>query len=209
MMQVSSGPPAALSGVWDAAVLGPVREINEQVIDRLCEAALAAATDGGGLLAAVRQEFAHAPAPARRRVADCPYLLLDAGFGEPLRWMRPAGVRDTPSPPSPPATLDCGVALARQALVLGWHLARSNRLAARIALGMTADCAELIGAWRLTDLEALAESDRGCVRRRWESRMELWRPMLRAAMADCGGSLAGLQMRGLQLLAGDAALADV
>jgi hypothetical protein len=204
MIQVKSAPASALAGVWDAAVLGPVREINEQVVDMLCEAAAAAGDSSAGLLAVVRGEFLQAPAAARRRLASCPYLLLDAGFGESARWARPPGVRDAPQAgAAEPAGVDCGVGLARRALVLGWHLARSNRLAARVALGMTPACAELVGGLRLRDLEAFAETDRGCVRLRWESRPELWRPLLRAAQVERPATLAGLQMRGLQLLAAE------
>lgn len=204
MIQVKSAPASALAGVWDAAVLGPVREINEQVVDMLCEAAAAAGDGSAGLLAVVRGEFLQAPAAARRRLASCPYLLLDAGFGESARWARPPGVRDAPlAGAAEPAGVDCGVGLARRALVLGWHLARSNRLAARVALGMTPACAELVGGLRLRDLEAFAETDRGCVRLRWESRPELWRPLLRAALVERPATLAGLQMRGLQLLAAE------
>lgn len=204
MIQVKSAPASALAGVWDAAVLGPVREINEQVVDMLCEAAAAAGDGSAGLLAVVRGEFLQAPAAARHRLASCPYLLLDAGFGESARWARPPGVRDAPlAGADEPAGVDCGVGLARRALVLGWHLARSNRLAARVALGMTPACAELFGGLRLRDLEAFAETDRGCVRLRWESRPELWRPLLRAALVERPATLAGLQMRGLQLLAAE------
>jgi hypothetical protein len=204
MIQVKSAPASALAGVWDAAVLGPVREINAQVVDMLCEAAAAAGDGSAGLLAVVRGEFLQAPAAARRRLASCPYLLLDAGFGESARWARPPGVRDAPlAGAAEPAGVDCGVGLARRALVLGWHLARSNRLAARVALGMTPACAELVGGLRLRDLEAFAETDRGCVRLRWESRPELWRPLLRAALVERPATLAGLQMRGLQLLAAE------
>jgi hypothetical protein len=204
MIQVKSAPASALAGVWDAAVLGPVREINEQVVDMLCEAAAAAGDGSAGLLAVVRGEFLQAPAAARCRLASCPYLLLDAGFGERARWARPPGVRDAPlAGAAAPAGVDCGVGLARRVLVLGWHLARSNRLAARVALGMTPACAELVGGLRLRDLEAFAETDPGCVRLRWESRPELWRPLLRAALVERPATLAGLQMRGLQLLAAE------
>lgn len=209
MIQVESAPAPALAGVWDAAVLGPVREINEQVVDLLCEAAAAAGEGCAGLLGVARGEFLPAPAAARRRLADCPYLLLDAGFGGCARWSRPEGVRDAPAATAAaPPVIDCGVSLARRALLLGWHLARSNRLAARVALGMTPACAELVGALRLRDLEALAEADSGCVRLRWESRPELWRPLLRAALAERPAALAGLQMRGLQLLAADSGFVE-
>jgi hypothetical protein len=179
-----------------------VREINERVVALLCEAAAGGAV--APLAALVRREFLPAAAEARRRLAHCPYLLLDAGFARPERWLAAASVHERPAmAPLVAPALDCGVPLARRTLLLGWHLARCNRLAARVALGMTAECAERIAALRLEELEAIAETEPGWVRLRWEERVELWRPLLRAALHEGPERLAGLQMRGLQLLAAD------
>jgi hypothetical protein len=60
---------------------------------------------------------------------------------------------------------------------------------------------------RLQELEAIAEADRGRVRLRWECRAELWRPLLRAALAERSEALAALRMRGLQLMAAEAGVA--
>ena len=114
-MNPTPGPPTALpAGHWDAAALGPVREINEQVIELLCE--LATGGGAGALPALVRQEFRSATPAARRRLADCPYLLVDAGFAHPERWLAAATVHDRPvAAPPGPAMVDCGVRLARRA----------------------------------------------------------------------------------------------
>jgi len=208
MIQDYRAAAAAFVGVWDAAVLGPVQEINEQVVDALCATA-AHAVETGGLLAVVRTEFLHASAVARQLLAGCPYLLLDAGFGDSAGWVLPAEVRDAPPlTAGRPPSIDCGVVLARRALVLGWHLARSNRLAARVALGMTPACADRVGRLRLQDLEALAESEPGRIRVRWEDRTEFWRSLLRAARTERAAALTSLQMRGLQLLAADSEWVD-
>lgn len=207
MIHTPPAPADVPAGSWDAAVLGPVREINEQVVDILCEAAAGGAA--APLPALVRAEFLPASPEARRRLAGCPYLLLDAGFGDRRRWLQPVGVRDEPCRlPSDAPVIDCGVRLARQVLLFGWHLARSNRLAARVALGMTCECAALIAALRLAELDAIAEEERRWVRLRWESRAELWGPVLRAARAERAADLPGLQMRGLQLLAADSGLLE-
>lgn len=207
-MNGTSGLPAPLpAGHWDATALGPVRELNEQVVELLCEAARSGPE--AGLPALVRREFLPATREARRRLADCPYLLLDAGFSRPERWSAAATVHDRPARlPAAAPGFDCGVPLARRALLVGWHLARSNRLAARVALGMTAECAERIALLRLEALEAIAEAPYGGVRLRWEERPGLWQPLLRAARSERGAELASLRMRGLQLLAADAGLVE-
>ncbi|MCC7463481.1 MAG: hypothetical protein IT480_13595 [Gammaproteobacteria bacterium] len=202
MIATPAAPVPMPGSQWDATALAPVREINEQVIELLCAAAAGGAP--AALPALVRREFLPATPAARRRLADCPYLLLDAGFARPERWGAAHSVQDRPGPvPAGTLALDCGVRLARRALLLGWHLARSNRLAARVALGMTGECAERIAALRLEELDAIAEEHRGWVRLRWEERLELWAPLLRAALHEGGERLTGLRMRGLQLLAAE------
>jgi hypothetical protein len=93
-------------------------------------------------------------------------------------------------------------ALIRRLLVLAWHLARSNPLAARITLGMSDTCAALIAGCRLEALEALAESRPDWIRPLWEDRPEIWQQLLTAALSDHEARLRPLQLRGLQLLAG-------
>jgi hypothetical protein len=179
MTATHSDPVPLPAGHWDELAFGPVRDVNEEVVEVLCAAAQSAAA--APLAALARTEFLPATAAACRRLAECPYLLLDAGFAEPARWRLCSGVREAPAAAQDGApAIDCGVGLARRALVLGWHLARANRLAARVALGMTAECAELIGALRLAHLDAIAEDERRWVRLRWEGRVELWRPLLAA-----------------------------
>ena len=203
MIPAAGMPAPSPVGYWDPVALGPVRELNETVVDVLCQAA--ARGSAAALPALVRREFLPGTRAARRRLADCPFLLLDAGFALPERWLAVGTVNDCWPPPVPlPPAIDCGVPLARRALLLGWHLARSNRLAARVALGMTGECAERIAQLRLDELEAIAEAPQGWVRLRWEDRAELWRPLLQAARLEEGRErLAGLQMRGLKLLAAE------
>jgi hypothetical protein len=209
--------PAPVSGAWDSALLGPVAEVNEQMLDCLRQMALeavahaAAATTAGasdGVAAAPRlvtllsEDWRALDAKARRRLSACPYLLLDAGFAQPQRWewLISAQVMD--------ATVRCsyfrgrdGVALVRRTLLLAWHLARSNRVTARVILGMSALAAERIGNARLADLEALAELAPGWIVPRWEAQPNIWRQLIGAACRGQPLMLRQAQLRGLQLLA--------
>jgi hypothetical protein len=194
--------PAPVSGAWDSALLGPVAEINEQMLDCLRLAALADAPDAPRLLRTLRDDWCRLDAKARRRVSACPYLLLDAGFAQPQRWdwMAAAGVMD--------ATPQCGyfsgrdgVALVRRTLLLAWHLARSNRVAARVILGMSAPSADRIAASRLADLEMLAETAPGWIVPRWEAQPNVWRQLIEAGCRGQPLLLRQAQLRGLQLLA--------
>lgn len=199
-----------LGGAWDQALLGPVADINERMLECLRHAALADAAGPPGLaaVASLPPPLLSLPAPlwqaldaaALRRLAACPYLLIDVGFGQPERWERwlPCAVRDAPAAgyfQGPE-----GVALVRRTLVFAWHLARSNRLGARVLLGMSPRAAERIAESRLQDLDTLAE--RGCpwAAPRWERQPQIWRQLL-AAAAGPQAQLRQAQLHGLQLLA--------
>jgi hypothetical protein len=202
--------PAPLSGAWDGALLGPVAEINEQMLECLRlmaeEAVASDANDGGAaaprLVMLLCQDWRRLDAKAQRRLSACPYLLLDAGFAQPQRWewLASAHVMDATVRPSYFSGRG-GVALVRRTLVLAWHLARSNRVSARVILGMSALSAERIASARLADLEALAELAPGWIVPRWEAQPHIWRQLIGAACRGQPLLLRQAQLRGLQLLA--------
>jgi hypothetical protein len=205
--------PAPVSGAWDSALLGPVAEINEQMLECLRLMAVQGASDASAsapagvgraprLVTLLREDWCRLDAKAQRRLSACPYLLLDAGFAQPQRWewLGAAGVMDE--------TVRCGyftgragVALVRRTLVLAWHLARSNRATARVILGMSALSAERIAATRLADLEGLAELAPGWIVPRWDQQPNVWRQLIGAACRGQPLLLRQAQLRGLQLLA--------
>jgi hypothetical protein len=144
---------------WDGTMLEPVAEINAFMLETLRATAAAEEHSSLRLVSGLRELWRELDAPAQQRLAHCPYLLLDAGFACRERWERPAperGVMDGGGSHGYFAS-PRGVALVRRTLVFAWHLARSNRLPARVLLGMSAECAERIAASALRDLEALAE----------------------------------------------------
>lgn len=207
-------PSASL--VWDEALLAPIVEINERLLERLhadaCAAAAAQRRDqavgvAAELVQALLPEWCALDAAAQQRLAQCPYLLLDAGFAEPARWQTGLGVQEAGASrgePCGPGADPAWIALRRRTLLLGWHLARSQPLAARVLLGMSAASAECIAARRLIDLEELAEGA-GRMAPRWAQQPQVWRQLLRASHA-AAEELRWTQLRGLQLLAATSAV---
>jgi hypothetical protein len=147
-------------------------------------------------------------AAARRRAARGPYLLLDAGFNAPLRWAHPAQhqVRDQAraEPVAAFFTVPRAVAVMRLVTTYAWHLARSQSAAARVLLGMSAPCAELIGAATLGYVSRLAEGHAQWLQPRWADRVAVWRDLLSTAASGDHAALERMRMRGVQLLAADA-----
>jgi len=195
-----------VSGIWDSALLGPVAEINEQMIEMLRSMSLRNTSIDDRptprLVGALREQWQLLDANSQRRLSSCPYLLLDGGFAQPGRWdrMLSGGVMDSAARGS--YFVDrSGIALIRSMLVLAWHLARSNRLMAGVVLGMKAAAAERMANTRLKDLEALAELAPSWIAPRWEQQPIVWHQLIGAAFCDQPRVLRQAQLRGLQLLA--------
>jgi hypothetical protein len=194
--------PAPLGGAWDSALLAPVAEINEQLLERLRQMAHEQAPEAPRLVTLLREDWRRLNGVALRRLSGCPYLLLDAGFAQPQRWewLASAGVMEASARGGYFAGAG-GVGLVRRTLVFAWHLARSNRVTARVILGLSAQSADRIAASRLADLEALAERAPGWIVPRWEQQPNVWRQLLAAGCRAQPQLLRQAQLRGLQLLA--------
>ena len=198
--------PTPLSGVWDNALLAPVAEINEQMIECLrLMSEHDVVSDGRPtprLVSSLRPQWRRLDAASQRRLASCPYLLLDGGFSQPGRWDRMlSGTVMDPGVRGVYFSDRSGVALIRRMLVLAWHLARSNRLMAGVMLGINAASAERIAVTRLRDLEALAEGAPAWIAPRWEQQPIVWQQLIAAACGTGPLALRQAHLRGLQLLA--------
>jgi hypothetical protein len=94
--------------------------------------------------------------------------------------------------------------LVRQILVLAWHVARIQRQAAGMILGMEPRQLDVIAGYTLRELDRLAETRRIDVRLRWADRPRVWRHSLSVAIAGDEGGLERARLRGIQLLAAEA-----
>ena len=193
--------PLTLAGAWDAELLAPIAEINQTLLETLRAAACdPSRVHRPRLLSALREEWVCLDQGALERAAACPYLLLDAGLGRSTFGERAAaGVMDAPA--SGYLSGAEGVALLRRTLLLGWHLARANRVAARLLLGVSAMTVQWLAVSRLRELEALAEQRAAAVVPRWEQQPRVWQQLLRAARRGQALQLRAAHLRGLQLLA--------
>jgi len=173
----------------------PLAELNAEILEVLA-----------GSHSSLQWQWRALGEAARVRLAQCPFLLADAGFSRPRLWsgLAGAGVHEAPPPvhangqrcllPTP---------LLRRVLLFAWHLARANPTGARIALGMCEACLRMVAASRFADLEALAERRPAWIRVRWDDRPEIWRAWLTAAAQESAAEFERLQLWGLQMLAAD------
>jgi hypothetical protein len=201
----------ALAGGWlRAGTLDSLLELNELCLALLTEQAAVRGGPPEGLLQELAGLWRDLDGVARRRAAACPYLLLDAGFADPLRW------RAAPAPQVGDAgagryacyfTVPAAAEVARQVFIYAWHLACSQPAAARLLLGMAAPSATLIGCHTLRQIQVLAESHPEWLRPRWPARVQVWRELLLAATAGDATGLEHARLRGLTLLAAEVRLA--
>jgi hypothetical protein len=178
----------------DEALRAPIMELNAEIL----ATRIGAAPD-------FRGQWSALDGAARQRLAHCPFLLVDAGFARLQLWggLPDMGVHEASPPRSPQASTPLSTPLLRRVLLLAWHMARSNRAGARVALGMSASCASVLADYRLADLEALAERRPAWIRLRWEQQAGVWRAWLSAAAQPSPRGIERLQLWGLQTLAAE------
>jgi len=173
----------------------PLAELNAEILEVLA-----------GTLSGLQWQWRALGEAARARLAQCPFLLADAGFNRPRLWsgLAGAGVHEA-LPPARAQQQRCALPtpLLRRVLLYAWHLARANPTGARVTLGMCGACLRLVAASRLSDLEALAERRPAWIHVRWDDRPEIWRAWLNAAAQEPADELECLQLWGLQMLAAD------
>src|ERR1700757_769258 len=88
-----AGEGAGLAAGWlRPETLESLIELNELSLTLLAEQAAARAAQTSPLLRQVGELWHVLDPAARRRAAGCPYLLLDAGFADPVRWRQPAAL---------------------------------------------------------------------------------------------------------------------
>lgn len=188
-------------------ILATLAELNEQYVDLLAlHVKTGTSPKDQSLLQELRPLLMKLDPGGRRRAAACPYLLVDAGFADPQRWLWAHGyhVRDTERmPPEQYLALPQTIALARLVFTYAWHLACTRTSAVRMLFGMARRTAEILSTYSLRQVTDLAELHPHWLKPRWPLRSIMWPELLGAAMRGEGPQLERARMRGLQLLAAE------
>jgi len=203
---LNKAPPSAprhpIELDWFAAARRSLQEVNARLIELLASAAenpvecLPLATQFRDLIEPMD------PA-ARARVTSCPYLLVDAGFQDPMRWSRAAAQTEAVGATTPCFPRAQAIELAHMTLLLAWTLVHVNRTGAGLLLGVSPACAEIIANLKLQEMQRIATDYCGWARPRWENRPEVWRRLLSAANSADARALNELGLQGLRLFFGE------
>jgi hypothetical protein len=206
--EAATGEGTGLGAIWlRPDTLESLAEVNESCLSLLAEQAAARASQANALLRVVGELWRGLDAAGRRRAAACPYLLVDAGFADLMRWKWGAGPGVGDAGPAPYAayfTVPAATEVARLVFTYAWHLARSQSAAARLLLAMPAPVAALIGRYTVRQIHTLADAHPEWLTPRWPSRVPVWRELLTAAATGEGSALQQARLHGLTLLAAEA-----
>lgn len=201
-----SGPESCSAGP-PRGVLETLPELNAFCLQVLVDQARVGCTHAAVLK--IAQGWLALDTAARRRAADHPYLLFDAGFSDANRWrnLDRAQIQD-----APPATYEAvftvsqAVAASELTFVYAWSLARRHAVQARLAFGMHPLCAEWIGGHSVLAAHQLGRRLWMWLRPRWLNSPSLWDELLRGA-AEGGAAHLRARVQGLRLLAAETAAA--
>jgi hypothetical protein len=204
---VALDPRALSRGCWlRRDMLEALAEVNHTCLGLLAEQALALGPQTQQALRQVGELWRALDERSRWQAAACPYLLVDACFGEPQRWQWLSGSRVNDAPRAPRTsffTVPQTAAVARTVFVYAWSLVVNHPEGAATVLGIHPHCASVLGACSVTQVHELAERGWGWLRPRWLKRLQLWRQMLVAAAEDDVVTLGRSRMQGLQILAAE------
>jgi hypothetical protein len=188
---------------WFTAARRPLQEINSRLLDLMAFAASESSHPRLPLALELRDILDGMDFAARSRAASCPYLLVDAGFQDALRWASAAVELEPVVTPAGTFPQKEALELAHMTLTFAWSLVRSHREGASLLLGLSPACAKIFADLRLQELQHIAANHYDWIRPRWESRPEVWRRLLTAAKGANVLPLNNLGLHGLHLFFGD------
>lgn len=186
-------------------LLHSLREVNARCVDTLVEAARADCREALPLVNHLRDLLRGLTPAVRSRAAGTTLLLVDMQLSN-ADWWRLLKMQPTRAAPLPPGRGNfpkaSAVHLGRAALVLAWHSVRAD-LVGSCLLGVSAEVAQIIASFSLTDLDRIVERRFRYVRPRWEDRPAAWRALILSAQSGDPRRTRDANLRALQLMTGD------
>lgn len=183
-----------------------VRQLNERCVEVLCEAAtedFPATTLP--VITEHRTLWRTLPLEARRLVAQIPFAIVDAQFGNEASWQQLVQDRAGFAVHATGLPGDVRHELMHETLMFAWQIARWDREVALMAFGMRPAVADLILALTPRQLRTIAATEHGGIQVRWADDLAFWRELLLAARAGNDEKLAELHLQAKLLLCSELA----
>jgi hypothetical protein len=183
-------------------VRAPLCDINETFLRLLVDIAKLPEEPASDFIADLRAELCGLAEPIRSIAVRTPVLLVDMDLRDRAVW-KVLSTDSTSTRSMPTCTMrfprQRALKLARSALMLIWHLARTDRDSSLVLMGLSAPVIEIVRTLRPQQVDRIAERQVARLRPRWEDRPAVWRQLL-ANAADNGEVARGFTLRALQLI---------
>lgn len=185
-----------------ADVLASIQAINRDFLRIIAAAEFAHTWQGQRFLGALSATIAGADADALAHALRFPFLFVDLGFSDTGHW-DPVGARqrihdDDDVPASLKERL---LPVVRSALGLALHLARTDRDAALVLMGLSPEVADMLVARGFHELDTLTLTGMSVIRPRWHGLPVVWHQVFTADNAMPVECIRDFVLHALQLSA--------
>jgi hypothetical protein len=198
--------PGASAPVLSAPLLARVHELNLDYVDLLAaQSASPAADQIRHLPEKLWSALATLPRTARALLARSPFTLYSLGFEDETFWASACAATTTPiAQRYARSEADALESSFRElALLNAWHVASSNRLAARVLLAMADATAQRFSSTPLWRIKRIACEHPALLMPRWPTNPCFWPDLLSFAAVNDTRRLATVQLLGSQLIAAE------
>jgi hypothetical protein len=183
-----------------ADVLASIQAINRDFLRIIAAAEFAHTWQGQRFLGALSATIAGADADALAHALRFPFLFVDLGFSDTGHW-DPVGARQRiHDDDDVPARLkERLLPVVRSALGLALHLARTDRDAALVLMGLSPEVADMLVARGFHELDTLTLIGMSVIRPRWHGLPVVWHQVFTADNAMPVESIRDFVLHALQL----------
>jgi hypothetical protein len=206
--------PGAIAPVLSATMLAHIQQLNLDYLDLLAgERTAEGPLQLQQLPSRLDQAIAALSVNGRRLLAALPYTLYSLGFEDTAFWRGACNTARMPSDNLPVAqrypagTMCLQRAFCEVALLHAWHVAVSNRLAARVIYAMPDSVLAGVIATPLWRLRCIAVEHPTLLSPRWPTNPGFWPDLVRFASIGDTRRLATVKLLGSQLIAAELDLA--
>jgi hypothetical protein len=198
-------PHGAPAPVLTAPTLSAIHDLNNDYLDLLI-ADREAQHVAKPLPAAVVAGLADLDSSARRAIAACPFALYSLGIDHQDFWRIAAGPRHVAEEAvryRPLMSLSAASSFGIGALFFAWHVASTQRMAARVCFAIPDFVIDGLAGLRLWDLQRIARERPALMRPRWPAHAGFWPDLIRFAARGDIDRLNTTQLLGSHLIAGE------
>lgn len=207
--------PGARAPVLSAALLARIHELNQDYMELLLAqhstpacAGHEAGSCAESLPVKVLDALGQMSRASRHALAATPFALCSLGFDDQQFWsaVLTAADQETESVEARyglPSAAPMHAAFCEIALLLAWHVAASNRVAARVLFALPDTLATRLVAAPLWRLRQIGMDYPGVLTPRWPANPAFWPDLVRFAAAADARRLKTAQLLGNQLIASE------